>query len=245
MRLRWFVAEVPAFAVGWSLSQVLGEVVGEAWGGDSIHQLGHTTGTVVMVASVLGRRLAHAATPDRLDRLVGCLRHRRRGHRRRRLEVDRCARPRHPTRTRYRTDLLPSARHRRDRAGTCCAQSYPPGQRVGPRLGVRHVHRRCGAMVRSRRRRRGRRHACPPRPRHLRLLLLELFALWGAHSVRSHTQSRPPSPCQWIQLSAATSAGQCPKAAPPEPGPLFAFLSRCVGRGNCALGPTSSVRFPS
>ena len=51
LRLRWFIAQVPAFAVGWSLSQVMGEVVGEAWGGDTFHQLGHTVGSALTIAS--------------------------------------------------------------------------------------------------------------------------------------------------------------------------------------------------
>ena len=50
VRLRWFVSQVPAFTIGWSLAQTLGEVVGEAWGGARIHLLGHTTGTVLTIA---------------------------------------------------------------------------------------------------------------------------------------------------------------------------------------------------
>lgn len=49
-RLRWFIPQVAAFAVGWSLSQALGEVVGEAWGGDAFHQLGHTVGSALTIA---------------------------------------------------------------------------------------------------------------------------------------------------------------------------------------------------
>jgi hypothetical protein len=50
VRFRWLIAEIPAFAVGWSLSQTMGEVVGEAWGGDTFHQLGHTVGSVLTIA---------------------------------------------------------------------------------------------------------------------------------------------------------------------------------------------------
>jgi hypothetical protein len=51
LRLRWFIAQVPAYAVGWSLSQVISEVVGEAWGADTFHQLGHKVGSPLTIAS--------------------------------------------------------------------------------------------------------------------------------------------------------------------------------------------------
>jgi hypothetical protein len=50
VRVRWFVAGVPAFTIGWTVAQAMGEVVGEAWGGASLHLLGHTLGTVILVA---------------------------------------------------------------------------------------------------------------------------------------------------------------------------------------------------
>ena len=49
VRFRWFVASLPAFSLGWAASQAMGEVVGEAWGGASLHLLGHTLGTVLLV----------------------------------------------------------------------------------------------------------------------------------------------------------------------------------------------------
>jgi hypothetical protein len=49
VRFRWFVAGVPAFTLGWAAAQAMGEVVGEAWGGASLHLLGHTLGTVILV----------------------------------------------------------------------------------------------------------------------------------------------------------------------------------------------------
>ncbi len=52
VRLRWVAAAVPAFTVGWAFAQVMGEIVGEAWGGDFLHQLGHTIGTVLVVGMV-------------------------------------------------------------------------------------------------------------------------------------------------------------------------------------------------
>ena len=50
VRFRWFVAGVPAFTLAWAAAQAMGEVVGEAWGGASLHLLGHTLGTVILVA---------------------------------------------------------------------------------------------------------------------------------------------------------------------------------------------------
>ena len=51
-RFLWFVASVPAFTLGWAVAQAMGEVVGEAWGGASLHLLGHTLGSVVLVGLV-------------------------------------------------------------------------------------------------------------------------------------------------------------------------------------------------
>lgn len=52
VRLRWAAAAVPAFTIGWASAQAMGEVVGEAWGGDFLHALGHTVGTTVVVGLV-------------------------------------------------------------------------------------------------------------------------------------------------------------------------------------------------
>jgi hypothetical protein len=49
LRVRWLLAGVPAFTLGWAAAQAMGEVVGEAWGGASLHLLGHTLGTVLLV----------------------------------------------------------------------------------------------------------------------------------------------------------------------------------------------------
>lgn len=46
----WVLVGVPAFAVGWATMGAMGEVVGEAWGGDFLHALGHTLGSGVLVA---------------------------------------------------------------------------------------------------------------------------------------------------------------------------------------------------
>jgi hypothetical protein len=37
--------------MGWASAQAMGELVGEAWGGDFLHALGHSLGTVLLVAS--------------------------------------------------------------------------------------------------------------------------------------------------------------------------------------------------
>ncbi len=50
--LAWVLAGVPAFAVGWASSSAMGEVIGEAWGGDLLHALGHALGTVLLMALV-------------------------------------------------------------------------------------------------------------------------------------------------------------------------------------------------
>lgn len=39
-----------AFMLGWPTLGTMGEVVGEAWGGDTLHALGHAIGTVVFTA---------------------------------------------------------------------------------------------------------------------------------------------------------------------------------------------------
>lgn len=52
VRLRWAALAVPAFTIGWASAQVMGEVVGEAWGGDFLHLLGHAIGTVIVVGLV-------------------------------------------------------------------------------------------------------------------------------------------------------------------------------------------------
>ncbi len=49
-RVRWALIGAPAFAIGWASATVMGEVVGEAWGGDDLHQLGHALGTVLFIA---------------------------------------------------------------------------------------------------------------------------------------------------------------------------------------------------
>lgn len=49
VRVRWAALAVPAFTIGWSFAQTMGEVVGEAWGGDFLHLFGHAIGTVVLV----------------------------------------------------------------------------------------------------------------------------------------------------------------------------------------------------
>ena len=49
LRFRWFLASLPAFTLGWAAAQAMGEVVGEAWGGASLHLLGHTLGTVLLI----------------------------------------------------------------------------------------------------------------------------------------------------------------------------------------------------
>lgn len=53
VRIRWFVLGVPVYAVGAALAQVLGEVVGEAWGGDFLHLSGHAIGTVIHIGLVV------------------------------------------------------------------------------------------------------------------------------------------------------------------------------------------------
>jgi hypothetical protein len=60
-RLVWAFASAPAFAVGWATLGALGEVVGEALGGDFLHQLGHGVGTLVLIAilSLAGWLSAH------------------------------------------------------------------------------------------------------------------------------------------------------------------------------------------
>jgi hypothetical protein len=49
-RMRWALIGAPVFAIGWASATVMGEVVGEAWGGDDLHQLGHALGTVLLIA---------------------------------------------------------------------------------------------------------------------------------------------------------------------------------------------------
>jgi len=53
-RLRWLVISLPAYTLGWAAAQAMGEVVGEAWGGASLHLLGHTLGTVLLVGLPAG-----------------------------------------------------------------------------------------------------------------------------------------------------------------------------------------------
>lgn len=48
-RVRWALVGVPAFAIGWATASAVGEVVGEAWGGDFLHQLGHALGTTLHI----------------------------------------------------------------------------------------------------------------------------------------------------------------------------------------------------
>jgi hypothetical protein len=68
-RLRWFVVSIPVYAFWGAVSGAMGEVVGEAWGGAFLHQLGHAIGTVLLLWALLGtfwlvlrRRFAWAAT---------------------------------------------------------------------------------------------------------------------------------------------------------------------------------------
>jgi hypothetical protein len=48
--LRLTVLGTLAFALGWATASAMGEVVGEAWGGEFLHQLGHAIGTVLLIA---------------------------------------------------------------------------------------------------------------------------------------------------------------------------------------------------
>jgi hypothetical protein len=58
-----------AFTLGWATLGTMGEVVGEAWGGDFLHQLGHAAGTVVFIALLsLATWLALRAEVDWIDR---------------------------------------------------------------------------------------------------------------------------------------------------------------------------------
>jgi hypothetical protein len=52
VRLRWAALAVPTFTIGWAFAQTMGEVVGEAWGGDFLHLLGHAIGTVALLGLV-------------------------------------------------------------------------------------------------------------------------------------------------------------------------------------------------
>jgi hypothetical protein len=41
VRLRWVILAVPRIHGRWAAAQVMGKVVGEAWGGHFLHLLGH------------------------------------------------------------------------------------------------------------------------------------------------------------------------------------------------------------
>jgi hypothetical protein len=49
VRVWWFAVSVPFYTVAWAAAGAMGEVVGEAWGGDFLHQLGHAIGSVLLV----------------------------------------------------------------------------------------------------------------------------------------------------------------------------------------------------
>jgi hypothetical protein len=48
--IRLAVLGTIAFTLGWATLNTMGEVVGEAWGGDFLHELGHTIGSVLLIA---------------------------------------------------------------------------------------------------------------------------------------------------------------------------------------------------
>jgi hypothetical protein len=67
--IRLAVLGTLAFTVGWATLGTMGEVVGEAWGGDFLHQLGHTIGTMLLIAFLsLATWLGLRVEADWIDR---------------------------------------------------------------------------------------------------------------------------------------------------------------------------------